>query len=160
MEALALLKHLLTYDALTGQLTWTENARYTVAGKPAGTRDVLGYTYVRINGKCYKAHRVAWALAHDKLPSLAIDHINGDRSDNRLCNLREVSHRVNLQNQRHAQANNKASGLLGVSRHGSKWKARLKVENKRLYLGVFDTPEEAHQAYVQAKRTHHEGNTL
>jgi hypothetical protein len=88
-----------------------------------------------------------------------LDHINGVRDDNRIANLRCVSASDNLNNQRTPHTNNK-SGYLGVSPFRGKWRAVIQIEGKQVHLGVFDTPEEAHHAYIEAKRTHHQTNQL
>lgn len=98
-------------------------------------------------------------MARGHWPTYQIDHINGDRSDNRLANLRDVSATVNAQNQRKAYANNRA-GLLGAHRAGKRYVARIRMPQARIFLGGFASAEEAHAAYVAAKRLLHEGNTL
>ncbi len=85
---------------------------------------------------------------------MTIDHINGDKVDNRLENLRLVSHGENLQNIRKPMRNN-TSGFLGVCRSGGKFMATISVNGKSLNLGSFDKPEAAHAAYVAAKRRLH-----
>lgn len=120
--------------------------------------------YVRISvepGKFLQAHRLAWALVHGKWPDQIIDHINGDRADNRFDNLRDISTKMNIQNQRRASKNNK-SGLLGVSwsKTMKRWVARIYYDRKYHSLGCFDTAEEAHDAYVSAKREKHAGCTI
>jgi hypothetical protein len=79
----------------------------------------------------YKAHRLAWAFVHGGFPDQHIDHINGDPSDNRLCNLRVADRSLNMQNQRHARSDS-ATGLLGVSKNGSGWRAEIRVDGKKI----------------------------
>ena len=130
------------------------------AGSVAGTRNSEGYLQTSIDGRLCLVHRVVWAYMHGEWPQGQIDHIDGDRSNNRLLNLRDVSPRVNSQNQRQPQGKT-ASGFLGVSRCGRRWKAVIRSEDgKDMHLGVRDTPEEAHGLYVAAKREIHQGNTL
>jgi len=88
-----------------------------------------------------------------------IDHINGDKSDNSYRNLREVSRGENMQNKRKAHRNNK-TGFLGVAREAGKYRARIRVCGKNRSLGMYDTPQQAHQAYLAAKRELHEGCTI
>lgn len=149
----------LTYDSKTGVFTWTNEAPKKVAGKLANAKDKLGYVCLKIDGVMYKAHRLAWLFVHGVMPSGHIDHINGDPSDNRIVNLRDVSHAINIQNERKARSNNK-SGLLGVSPNGCKWRSEIRVCGKKINLGTYVTPQEAHQAYLKAKREMHEGATL
>lgn len=160
------LHDLLECDPETGILIWrarTEdgdklvanwNQRY--AGRPAlVTPTSSGYLRGGIMGRGYMAHRVIWAMAYGRWPTHEIDHINGVKTDNRLCNLREATPFQNQCN-KGPQRNNK-SGLKGVSRgpRSSAWKAFIKINRKSIYLGSFRTPEAAHQAYTEAaKRLH------
>ena len=120
---------------------------------------------VRIFGVVYNAARLAWFYVHAKWPEEVIDHINGDPSDNRIANLRDVSQSFNAQNRTKVRVNTQ-SGLLGVKpNRNSKtkpWQAqiRLPLSKSATYLGCFATAEEAHEAYLAAKREHHPGNTL
>ena len=153
------IKRVLRYDPESGEFWWTDEAPKKVAGKLANAKDKLGYVCLKINGKMYKAHRLAWSFVHGKFPNGDIDHINGNPSDNRISNLRLVSHSVNLQNQRKARADS-ATGVLGVRKNGSGYRAEIRVCGKRINLGTYPTTELAHIAYVDAKRKHHEGCTL
>lgn len=150
---------LLRYDPETGEFWWTDKAPKKVAGKLANAKDRLGYVCLKINGKMYKAHRLAWAFVHGEFTDQNIDHINGNPSDNRISNLRLVSHSVNLQNQRKARSDS-STGLLGVSPNGAGWRAGIRVNGKKVNLGTHKTPQLAHLAYVEAKRKYHEGCTL
>jgi len=89
-------------------------------------------------------------------PNNVVDHKNGDRSDNRWCNLRDCTQSVNIQNLKGPRRDNR-SGYLGVSPNGKRWNAMIRVNKKRHYLGTFDTPSEAYEAYITAKRRMHEG---
>lgn len=146
------LQALLHYEPDTGRLFWKErpremfksegqqkkwNNRY--AGAEALTaRQTHGYLHGAILGRKYRAHRVIWKLVHGVEPE-QVDHINGDVSDNRLGNLRDVSHQTNGRNQKRSARN--SSGVVGVSRHkvSGKWTAAIKGE----YLGLFEDFEEA-----------------
>lgn len=162
----------LEYDPATGIFTWRPraiesfksrhhgkiwNVRY--AGKTAGSVDGNGYVSIRIDGGHFKAHRLAWMLTHGVKPAGEVDHINGVKTDNRICNLRDVPKAVNMQNIRSARS---ACGLLGVHLHKplGKWLAQISIGGVKKHIGVFATPEEAHAAYVAAKRQYHEGCTL
>ena len=93
-------------------------------------------------------------------PKNQIDHINGDPSDNRWVNLRDVDNRTNNQNKRKAQSNNKL-GILGVNKHRGSYRARIKMENgTSICLGVYCTSQEAEEAYMKAKLTFHKGYVL
>lgn len=154
----ARLRELLHYDTETGVFTHIATKRQRViAGNVAGSTAQNGYRKHRIDGGTYSGHRLAWLYVHGEWPKRWIDHINGDRSDNRIANLRDVSALVNRQNMRVATG---AVGLLGVSRHHRQYRAEIGHNYKNIVLGTFDTPEEAHAAYVQAKRRLHAGCTL
>jgi len=132
----------LNYDPDTGIFTWKN-------GRRAGTAMNRGYRRIAFNRKLYLEHRLAWFLTHGKWPIYSIDHINCDRTDNRINNLREAT--------RAEQGYNKPSsnptGFKGVRRHGNKFRADIKLA-KKTYLGLFDTPEEAHAAYCEAATRH------
>lgn len=151
---------LLQYDASTGEFTWIKSPSNNVkAGTLAGGISHRGYRYIRVNMKQYLAHRLAWLFYYGKWPSGEIDHINGIKTDNRISNLRDVSHSVNKQNLKKARSDN-VTGLIGVSPHCGKYRSYIAIGGKRLYLGHYDTAEEAHKVYIEAKRKLHEGNTL
>lgn len=155
------LKEVITYNAETGEFTWlvSLNGR-AKPGDSAGNISVLGYRRIGIDRRCYKASRLAIFYMTGKWPEFDVDHINGDSTDDRYCNLRDVPTVVNLQNQRRAKSNNKSTGALGVVRDGSRFRAQIKAGGKRHELGAFPTIAEASQAYIEAKRKLHPGNTL
>ena len=109
-----------------------------------------GYLVGNIFYRRYYAHRVIWALVHGKWPDRDIDHINGDRADNRLCNLREATNAENAYNMKTPAHN--TSGYKGVGWHVAtqRWRAQITVDGAYKHLGMFDTAEEAHAAYVTA----------
>lgn len=157
------LRRLFHYDPETGVFTrkYTGTRSSAVAG---GVHRCAGgklYQSINIDGRFHKAHRLAWLYVHGVWPVGVIDHIDGDGQNNRLANLRDVSVAVNTQNLRAARRDT-LSGLLGVSWNSRKkaWSAYINVENERKYLGYFDDPEEAHQAYLEAKRRLHPGCTI
>jgi hypothetical protein len=154
------LREALTYDSVTGVFTWIKPPSWRVKiGDVAGSLASIGYVYIKLDNYKYLAHRLAWFYVHGIWPVDQIDHINGDRANNKIINLRSVSRSVNLQNQRQARSHN-STGFLGVSPHRKKFAARIGVDGKYTYLGSFNTPELAHAAYVDAKRALHPGNTL
>lgn len=157
------LRQLLRYDPETGMLFWKErpasmfqgrrsspeamavwwNDRY--AGTPAlNHTERSGYLNGAIWGGQYKAHRVAWAIFHGSEPAGYIDHINGDRSDNRIVNLRIVDKAANGRNS--CKMKNNSSGYVGVSEIRGKWQASCSISGKQVYVGVFPTPESAAKA--------------
>lgn len=148
----------LNYDKQTGEFSW----RRTAPGrrKRVGAIDAHGYLTIRLNYKTYKAHRLAWFYSYGKWPEFYIDHINRDRADNRIENLREVSPAENSQNLTLSIKNN--SGYVGVSwsKIMGKWQASIKHKRKKHYLGYFDTPEEAAKEYERAKNHLHTYNSV
>jgi hypothetical protein len=151
---------LFTYDASTGELRWRVKRWGHLPGALAGTTMRSGHRRVMVNG-CgnFLVHRVVWLMVHGNWPIVDIDHINGDPGDNRLCNLRDVSRSVNIQNLKRAMRTNK-SGLLGVTKVCQKWKAGINLFGEKVHLGTFDTPELAQEAYLKVKRHFHEGCTI
>lgn len=159
----ARLREVLHYESLTGVFTWLVQTQrlQTKVGDVAGGIKPSGYVCIGIDGKRYRAHRLAWLWMTGQWPVDQIDHINGIRSDNRLSNLREASRSLNSQNQRRAYSNNK-TGFLGVSwsKQAKKYHATIMANGNDHHLGYFTTPELAYTTYLTAKRKLHEGNTL
>lgn len=149
------LKELLLYDPETGVFTWLSKPNRSIRmGDVAGCM-ASGYRQIKIDGRLYRAHRLAWLYVHGKWPADQIDHINGVRDDNRIVNLREATQSQNQQN-RTANANN-TSGFPGVcwSKQKRKWRSQIKLASRNKYLGIFDTPVAAHAAYLAAKAELH-----
>lgn len=129
------LKRLLHYNPETGVFTWIATRRM---GRVAGTTSRLGYIMILIDGMGYISHRLAWMYMYGYWP-LEIDHLNRIRNDNRIENLREVSHRDNCRNMNLSIAN--TSGHHGVHWMGvyKKWQVRINTDEGRVYCGCFDT---------------------
>jgi hypothetical protein len=122
------------------------------SGKVAGTTH-LGYVKIRINGKQYRAHRLAWLYIYGAFPSIDIDHINTVKSDNRIVNLRLAHDHENLKNIGLVKTN--TSGFRGVHKARSKWQATASLNGDRIYLGRYDTPEAASEVYETFAKQHH-----
>ncbi len=158
------LKELMTYCENTGIFTnkVARGNRIKVGESPT-YQDKNGYFHARLDWKLYSLHRLAWLYVHGSFPPNFIDHINGNKSDNRLCNLREATQAQNTQNQRRPRKDN-TSGYLGVTkckdRKGDLWVAQVQLNGKMAYSSVHKTPLEAHEAYVDAKRKLHEYCTI
>ena len=151
----------LSYDPQTGVLTWKKSPTPRIhVGAVAGSISDKGYVVIICLGRLLQGHRVAWLLTHGAWPAGDIDHINGIRTDNRIANLRDVSRSVNQQNLKTARRDNQ-TGLLGVkkTRCGT-FEARINLNGRYVHLGTFPAAAEAHQAYITAKRKHHEGCTI
>lgn len=154
------LYELVAYDPDSGLFTSRVNRGPLKIGQRIGGKNMSGYIQIQIDGVIHYAHRLAWLYMNGRMPEHPIDHINGDRADNRIANLREAPGSINAQNQRQPRKDNK-SGFLGVSKHADgKWQARIKIGSKYQSLGLFDTPEEASEKYLEAKRLHHKGCTI
>lgn len=156
-----LLKELFDYDPETGILRWKKSTSTKVKpGDVAGSLTDRGYLRVWVLGKSYRVHRLVWMWTYGRWPAEQIDHINGVRHDNRLKNLRECTNAENHQNLR-VYCNN-TSGTPGVHRHKPtrKFQAYIRSCGRKKHLGYFDTPEEAHAAYLKAKAELHEFNPI
>lgn len=155
------LRALLDYDTETGVFTWTAEAHSVrqhgeVAGCAKGERVLIG-----INGRSYFAHRLAMLHVTGQWPSAFVDHKSGKPKDNSWANLRDVSPRVNMQNQRRAHKGS-SSSLLGVywRKDRKKWQATITVDGVKQHLGLFSVESEAGTVYLEAKRRLHEGCTI
>jgi hypothetical protein len=155
-------QELFHYDEESGIFTRLIRTGHCHVGDIAGYKHHTGYIQIKIDCKEYLSHRLAFLYAYGVWPKDQIDHINGIRDDNRLCNLREATLAQNYQNQRKAQSDNKTSGLLGVSfdKKRKKWLAQIMIDRKNKHLGRYNTPEEAHEAYLNAKRKLHSHCTI
>jgi HNH endonuclease len=149
-----ILKEILSYDKETGYFYWNvSKGSAAIQGDKAGfVRD--GYAKIKINGKEFFAHRLAWLYVHGRLPINEIDHKNGNGSDNRFINLREATRYQNVQNLHKVKSNNKL-GVTGVYKKGNKYIASIKIDNKRREIGYFNSIEEAKDAYLKVKREKH-----
>jgi hypothetical protein len=139
----------LHYNPDTGVFTWLSSPSrkaVTFVGKPAGCVK-NGYITIGIDRVDYPAHRLAWLYVYGEWPAERIDHINLDRADNRISNLRQCTHSQNLANTRARSTN--SSGYKGVYFHtgAKRWQAKIKVNYRSKHLGFFDTKEEAADAY-------------
>lgn len=155
------LRKILHYDPITGDFTWLiGNGRRAVAGKPAGNDTDIGtntYRQMKILGRRYYAHILAFAFQAGKWPSMKIGHIDGNGLNNAWSNLRHASVAWCQHNRKDPQRGS-TTGLVGVSRtKNGQFTAKIKAGMKRIYLGTFKTPEEAHAAYLAAKAIHHPG---
>jgi hypothetical protein len=148
------LRELLAYDPETGVFTWrVGNRRNVVPGQRAGCPDTGGYLLIRVAGRLVAAHRLAWLYVHGEWPSEQVDHINSVKTDNRICNLRLATRAQNMRNMGLRRSN--TSGFKGAWKHGKRWKSVIMVDRRRIHLGCFDTPEEAHAAYCDAAEKYH-----
>ena len=165
---IAILKEMVDADLTTGRLWWRARPRSHFlsdkgwriqhvqwAGTPAaaaanacGYRRVKGFYLGR--PMTMQAHRVIWALAHGRWPSATIDHIRGVRAGDGIANLREATQR-----QQNEAKGGWSGRLVGARPHGRRWESRIRSDGKLIHLGTFDTEEEAHAAYLAAKKVYH-----
>ncbi len=147
-----IVRDLFTYSPDTGILVRAKKVKGGVnAGDEVGLSvNSAGYKQVTINGKSYLLHRIIWLYVNGSLPVEIMDHINRDKTDNRICNLRLVSKRENNINQGLRKDN--TTGYKGVSYSKSKRKyvSHMRDIGKRVYLGAFTTAQEASIAYSKA----------
>lgn len=148
------------YNPDNGEITRIKSSKPVCIGKIISAIS-HGYITIGYNGKNLRGHRLAWLLYTGEWPKEFIDHINGNRADNRISNLREATNQENQENQIKPHSNN-TTGFLGVSKYNKSGKfiAHIRISEKLKSLGVFNTPEEASEAYLTAKRKYHEFNTL
>lgn len=143
----------LSYDAETGVFTYRKTVGRLMAGDVAGGIHRTGYRHILFNGKQALAHRLAWFHHYGEWPLDQVDHINGDRADNRIANLRAATHHENARNRR--KSKNGFAPYKGVvwRKHDQKWAAQININKRPKTIGRYDTPEEAHAAYCEeAKR--------
>lgn len=154
------LRELLNYDPETGVFTRkVRTSNYINVGDVVGT-NTHGYLCGRVNNHLYMMHHLAWLYIHGTWSKKNIDHRNGDRSDNRIANLREADHFENAQNV--VAHKDGSSGYLGVSWHkqAKAWCARIYAYGKQHSLGVYQDPLEAHRVYLEAKANVHRFNPV
>jgi hypothetical protein len=152
------IKEFVAYDCSTGILYWIKSPnKRTNAGSVAGRVRSCGYVKIGCNGKTFMAHRVAWFLHHGAWPEKQIDHINRNKSDNRIANLRDVPQHINMRNT-NLSRKNCVTGYPGVRYRPDRkncWRTEIKVDNKTIALGCYQTAQQAHDVYLDAKRRLH-----
>lgn len=140
------------YDEATGLLWWVRRGLGRRFTKPVGSRTDKGYIQVEFRGGAYKAHHLIWLLKTGRLPRDQIDHRDGIKDNNRWYNLREANQSRQMANTKRRSDN--ACGYKGVHKRlgYNRWRASIRVNGKRHYLGDFYSPEQAHAAYVKAAK--------
>ena len=140
----------LSYNPQNGDFKWIKPPirHPDLNGLKAGTNRE-GYIIIKIDSKKYPAHRIAWLIVFGYMPKM-IDHKNRNRSDNRICNLREVDNYGNTQN--HSRTHNKSGLPVGVRKLGDKFQARLTYRKKVIHLGSFNECESASIAYQNKRK--------
>lgn len=141
----------ITYCHISGAIKWKKNKGLD----HAGCINVQGYRQIGFKGVLYKAHRLAWFIYYNEQPPKVIDHINGDKTDNRIVNLRKCTYSQNNMNSK-INSRNK-SGTTGVSfnKNSGKWQSNIHVGKKNTYLGIFDNINDAIKARKDAEKKHY-----
>lgn len=151
MSLIEQVRRFLEYDPLTGLFTWKEPPPKSRAkeGEVAGKKKTTGYVWIYLCGQEVYAHKAAWIHFYGEIPSKMVDHINGDRADNRICNLRLADLSENNWNWR---GKDRAAG---TSQHKKTklWTSKIRHRGRTIYLGCFKTKEDAHKAYQSAAKT-------
>lgn len=145
-------KDRLDYEPETGRLIWKICGRPSHQGREAGFINSSGYRAIKLGSVRHMAHRIAWYIYTGQQP-IFIDHINGNRSDNRIMNLRSVTHAENMRN-RGRTKRRKHDLPEGVHRSKKRYMAQIMVNYEPIYLGHYTTPEDAHEAYLAARKEH------
>lgn len=151
-----LIKSQLNYDESTGKFTWkVSNSNRIKVGESAGSLNSNGYITIRINGKLYFAHRLAWMIFHGYESIKEIDHIDGCRYNNKISNLRECTSAQNKWNQTLKSTNK--SGVKGVcwNKRRNKWMARIGANGKEFFVGYFDSLSEAEVEILRYRKSLH-----
>ena len=150
-----LMRSLLDYDPETGSITWRPQAGRVRVGKIAGYKNSRGYLLINLNKGIVRAHRAAFALMTGEWPEMQVDHINGNKLDNRWENLRICENWQNSANKGIIRSN--TSGIKGVwwNRSNQRWHAGIYVKNTSVHLGYFDRIDDAADAYRKAAEKHH-----
>lgn len=155
------LLEVLRYEPSTGKCFWLVRAAHRrQPGEEAGCPSKDGRIRISIDNQLYYRYRLAWLYMTGNWPEHGIDHRNGDATDDRWENLRDVPQALNVQNVRRAPKHS-TTGLLGAQRtRDGTFAAVIRIGKERRHLGTFKTADAAHAAYLNAKRLHHAGNTL
>lgn len=151
----ARVQELLSYDPETGVFTWRISlSNRAPVGSVAGTNS-YGYVHIGVDGTIYRAHRLAWLWVHGALPTTDVDHINCNRADNRISNLRLASRSQNCANIPRLRATN-SSGRRGVcwDKSRGKWAAQITINYRNRLIGRFDNIDDAEAAYLKVAREH------
>lgn len=142
----------LDYFEEEGILSWKEGTYAHARQKngQAGTFNGKGYRIIKVDGSWYMVHRVLWLMHYEVWPSEQIDHIDGDKNNNKISNLRDVTGSVNCHNQGVRVSN--TTGYTGVElRDSGRWRASVTINRQRIGLGTFNTYQEASEAVATAK---------
>lgn len=145
----------LDYNKDTGIFTWkVRNSNRVKIGDIAGNKHNRGYIELKVFGERHLAHRLAWLYCYGNIPTM-IDHIDGDRSNNRISNLREVSHAENMYNSKVRSDNKSGIRCVSWNKRNNKWEVRVKVDGKLKNYGYYADIDEATKVAELVRKTHH-----
>lgn len=147
------LRRLLRYDPLSGRFAWAEPRQGLGLGRAVGHLDRKGYVRIKVDGVAYLAHRLAFLYMAGQWPTEQVDHIDGDRANNRWVNLREATNSQNQCNRPRRRTNK--SGFKGVHKRRYGYRAEIWGNGRLINLGSFASAEAAHRAYVAAAKQYH-----
>lgn len=143
------LREALSYNEETGEFLWISppwnhaKLKGTVAGSIS-----TGYVLIKIDGRKYKAHRLAWLFVYGEMPPMRIDHKDGNPFNNSIANLRLSTPAQNCANSKRWRGKSLPKGVRYT--HNGRYQARISYEKRQIALGVFDTVEAAASAYERA----------
>lgn len=148
-------REVLIYDDQTGEMRWRTDQGKRAAGQPVGSQSSSGHLQTWIDGNLYQVHRLAWLLHYGEWPVLFLDHVDGDRANNKIANLRQANGSQNCANR--APARKMHGSLKGASycKMSKRWKSSITKDGRARYLGCFKTEREAHDAYCSAAKQLH-----
>ena len=149
------LKKFLDYDMETGIFTWKIKRKRVNAGDIAGTCKLNGYLQIMINYKFYLCHRLAWLYIYGEFPNGILDHIDGNRANNKIFNLRQATSRQNNINAKLSKRN--TSGVKGVYWHtqNKKWYAQININGKNKHIGFFNDIDSAKKSVMETREKYH-----
>ena len=154
-DALLKVNELYTYSKEFGHVIYKScQYRPSVVGSRVGSTNSRGYRTFRICGYTFTEHQIAWYINFGEIPPI-LDHINGNKDDNRLENLRSVTRSQNNMNRRHTVKNKLGFKGVFLQKDMNKYRAVIRANKVLVHLGLYDTPEEAYQAYLAASKTLH-----
>jgi hypothetical protein len=161
------LRRRFSYNHMSGVVSYAENVgradKKRFVGDEAGRITQEGYREIKINGRHYRCHRIAWAIYYGEWPKNQIDHINGVRLDNSIANLRDVTQDINMQNQIRAhKRNSSGSSVVGVTKnkHTNKFIVSGYVGGSPVYVGGFDDLDSAEHASIEFRAKNYPGFTF
>jgi len=149
---LSMLKKVFNYDPITGEFTKLITTGNSKKGRSSGSVGTDGYLILCFDSKRYSAHRVAWLMYYGHEPKQFIDHINGNRLDNRISNLRDVSSRENSRNNKKTRLGKLHNVHYSKSR--KRWVASIYFQDKDVTIGRYNTEEEAHKNVLLFEEKH------